>query len=57
MDLFDRITNINNVDIEEQLQKSIYEVRNEFNKLSEERTCKLYSSALLDKLKDKKINL
>lgn len=55
MDLYDRITNISNTNIEEELEKSIYSVRINLSKLDEERTCKIYSSALLEELKNKHI--
>ena len=50
MDLFERMTNISGISIEEKIQVSIINVKKTLNNLTEERTCKIYSSYLYQEL-------
>lgn len=51
MDLYERMQNIQNKNIEKELQIAIRETKEELNNLTMERMCKVYSSYLLEKLR------
>lgn len=55
MKLYEQMLNINGLNIEEELTKSIATVKNELSGLTEERMCKVYSSYLYNNLLKKHI--
>ncbi len=55
MDLYDRMCNIKNNNIELQLQQSIADVRSKFSEIEEEKTCQFYTTALYRLLKEKNV--
>ena len=55
MDLFNMMKNIRGINNEEEIIKAINEVKKELNDLTEERTCKIYSSYIVNELKDKHV--
>ena len=55
MDLYDKMLNINNLDIEEEIKSTINDVNNELSELTTDQTCKIYSSMIYEKLKEKGI--
>ena len=55
MDLYNKILNINNLDVEYEIKKIIEETKKEYEDLTKERTCKIYSSIIYKKLKNKGI--
>ena len=55
-DLYNRMLNIKGNDIEKELQNSIAEVRKQFSKITEERTCQFYTALLYRILKGKNIS-
>lgn len=50
MNLFEKMTNINGIDKNLQIQKAVSNTKQELKALTEERTCKIYNSLLLKKL-------
>lgn len=56
MQLYDMIKNISNRNNEEELKKAIIKVKQELNGLTEERMCKIYSSYLLNELRNNHIS-
>ncbi len=50
MDLFSKMTNITGINLEEEIITSIKKVKEDLNHLTEERTCKIYSSFLYQEL-------
>ena len=55
MDLYDKMLNINNLDIEEEIKLTISDVKKELSELTTDQTCKIYSSMIYEKLKEKGI--
>lgn len=53
MNLYDKMLNINNLDIEEEIKTTINDVKNELSELTTDQTCKIYSSMIYEKLKEK----
>ena len=56
MELYDKITNIYGINVEETIKCTIESVKKKLNNLLEERTCKIYSSYLLRALKEKHLS-
>ena len=54
MNVYDLI-NLNNIDIEESIKDTIFEVRNILKDLNKNRTCKVYSSYITDGLRRRHI--
>lgn len=50
MEIFEKLINIRQLDIESEIQKAIFTVKEELKGLDEERMCKVYSSYLLREL-------
>lgn len=53
MNLYDKMLNINNLDVEEEIKSTVNDVKNELSELTTDQTCKIYSSMIYEKLKEK----
>lgn len=53
---YDKLLNIRGLDVEEEIKKVVFETREHFKNLTEERTCRIYSGMVYDKLREKGIS-
>lgn len=54
-DLYDKMLNIANKDIKQEIENAIKETKEEYKNLTTERTCHIYTSIIYEKLKEKQI--
>ena len=57
MSLYDRMLNINNLNIDEEIKMAIASVKNQLDGLTFERTCLVYASYIYNELKDRHLNV
>ena len=54
-DIYDKMLNITNKDIKQEIENAINETKKEYENLTTERTCHIYTSIIYEKLKEKQI--
>ena len=55
MDLYNMLSNISNIDIETEIKNAITKIKKEYNNLTTDRTCFIYSSLIYEELSKKHI--